>query len=521
MARHQLHRPAAAPEAFAASSALKSELSKYASRNSHVSSLICAFGKFIRDARNPLSPIIFMDSLLQFSSALITCTPFTSCQSIFDIGYCRSTNTVSRMRAIKSGGFFSALTVAMSLAFMEFSALTAASIAGCAFFKSDSASSLTAAISSAFAVTPSTMTFTFAFSFSAIAVFALISFSKAAASACAVARSLFFVVKSTCMVLTSFLASKSFRRPLLIFVASVCVSLSFLVYKLRYPSMNERYDFGVTYTFRLNFSKYSLHALVTATCTLPMCSWSLNLSSSEHAMGKSPMNLVLTAMSASWGHGRNQSMVHPFINPGKFRARVAKASPTGEKHKHVCRLSLTLDRKSAYRLSHVSIISGNSFFATGRMSLTIMSSSSLGKSPATSPVIRIWLMNSKKLSSFTSASVKMKHTFWPFNPATLYRLFKSSNNAAWLYCLLIVIWNVNAPDTYAANLVRDCLPEPPTPTNKALPRSIASSRAMRIMCFSASSKSTKSSFSAFEVSLNIFILASATCLIDGRDTVDS
>ena len=64
-------------------------------------------------------------------------------------------------------------------------------------------------------------------------------------------------------------------------------------------------------------------------------------------MWKSPMNFVDTAINASWGHGRNQSMVHPLINPGKFRARVAKVSPTGEKHKHVCKLSRTLDKNSA------------------------------------------------------------------------------------------------------------------------------------------------------------------------------
>ena len=221
MARHQLHKPAAAPDAFAANSALKSDESKYASRNSHVSSLICSFGKFISDARNELSPIIFIDSLLQFSIALITCWPFTSCQSILDMGYWRRTKTASKIRAIKSGGFFNALTVAMSEALIEFSAATAASIAGCAFFRSSSASCFTAAISSAFAVTPSTITFTFAFSFSAIAVFAEISFSNKAASVCAFAKSLFFSVRSTCINLTSFLASNSFRNPLLIFSAKI------------------------------------------------------------------------------------------------------------------------------------------------------------------------------------------------------------------------------------------------------------------------------------------------------------
>ena len=235
-------------------------------------------------------------------------------------------------------------------------------------------------------------------------------------------------------------------------------------------------------------------------------------------MAKSPMNLVETAMSASCGHGRNQSMVHPLMSPGKFRARVAKVSPTGEKHRQVCRLSRTRLRNIAYRLSQVSIMSGFSFFATGRMSLTSMSSSSLGNKPATSPVIRIWLMNSRNDSSFTSASVKMKHTFCPLRPATLYRLLRSSKSAAWLYCLMMVIWNVNAPEMYAARRVKDCFPEPPTPTSNAQPRSMASRRAMRIMCFSASSKSTRSSFKDLDVSLNIAWRFIATSVKDSSET---
>ena len=250
---------------------------------------------------------------------------------------------------------------------------------------------------------------------------------------------------------------------------------------------------GVTYTFRRNLSKYSRHALVTATCTPPMCSWSLPLTSSSHAIWKSPMNLVETAMSASCGHGRNQSMVHPLMSPGKSRARRENLSPTGEKHRHRCRLSRTRDRKKLHRLSYESTDPGGAcFLNAGRQSFTSASCSSLGNSPATSPVMSSWLRYSKNASSFTSASVKMNATFWPFRPAILYSPFRSSNRFAWLYVLVIWIWNGNAPAMYAASRVKDCFPEPPTPMSSAEPAGCAMTREMRASAISTSRSSRAS-----------------------------
>mmetsp|Transcript_5849 Transcript_5849/g.17924 ORF Transcript_5849/g.17924 Transcript_5849/m.17924 type:complete len:207 (+) Transcript_5849:4549-5169(+) len=206
--------------------------------------------------------------------------------------------------------------------------------------------------------------------------------------------------------------------------------------------MNDKYDFGVTYTLRRNFSKYSLHAAVTYTCTWPIASLSASLAWSEHAILNSSMNLDETDVSASSGHGRNQSIVQPLIRPGNCCARRLNLSPTGEKQSTMCRLLRTRCRKKPYRFSHVSGVPGSCCFMIGRMSLTIMSSSSLGSRPATSPVMRIWLMYSRKPSSLTSASVKMKHTGWPLKPAILYSVLMSSNRLVTLYVLVMVIWNV-------------------------------------------------------------------------------
>ena len=61
----------------------------------------------------------------------------------------RRSRTQSKMRLTTSGGFFSALSLEMSLGVMLLSAASAASSAGCAPARSRSASSLTAAISCA------------------------------------------------------------------------------------------------------------------------------------------------------------------------------------------------------------------------------------------------------------------------------------------------------------------------------------------------------------------------------------
>ena len=252
-----------------------------------------------------------------------------------------------------------------------------------------------------------------------------------------------------------------------------------------------------------------------------MCVWSSSFALSSHAISKSPMNFVDTATSASCGQGRNQSIVQPLMRPGKFLARVENLSPTGEKHRHKCRLSRTRPMKKFHKLSCVSSSSGAAFFITGLKSFTSASTSSFGNKPATSPVIRSWLMYSKNDSSFTSASVKINATLFPLSPAFTYNALMSSNKFVWLYVFVIWIWNGNAPAMYAASRVSDCFPLPQTPMRSALPRSMHSSREMRIMCFNASSNKTSSSFMDLLVSLNIACFFIATSVRCARFGVDS
>ena len=96
---------------------------------------------------------------------------------------------------------------------------------------------------------------------------------------------------------------------------------------------------------------------------------------------RSPRSTNAPDVSASSGQGRNQSIVHPLIRPGNCCARVLNLLPTGLKHSMTCRLSLTRFRKKEYKLSQVSATPGWAAFMIGRMSLIIMSSSSLGINP--------------------------------------------------------------------------------------------------------------------------------------------
>lgn len=82
------------------------------------------------------------------------------------------------------------------------------------------------------------------------------------------------------------------------------------------------------------------------------------------------------AIRASLGQRLNQSMVHPEMRAGNFKARLRNLSPTGEKHRTTWRFCLTLLIKYSCRFSFVGGRRGNSRFMTGMRSLIISSISS-------------------------------------------------------------------------------------------------------------------------------------------------
>ena len=57
-------------------------------------------------------------------------------------------------------------------------------------------------------------------------------------------------------------------------------------------------------------------------------------------------NLFLaTSCKAYFGHGKNQSIIVQLTKAGNCLALLLRASPTGEKHKDICNLALTLSIK--------------------------------------------------------------------------------------------------------------------------------------------------------------------------------
>mmetsp|Transcript_18622 Transcript_18622/g.53031 ORF Transcript_18622/g.53031 Transcript_18622/m.53031 type:complete len:231 (+) Transcript_18622:18289-18981(+) len=220
-----------------------------------------------------------------------------------------------------------------------------------------------------------------------------------------------------------------------------------------------------------------------------MCSIKLLFTVSEHMMGMSPTKPSLTALNASLGQPRNQSIAHPVMSPGNFRARSANFALTGEKQRTTCKFLRTVSKKNFTRLSGVS--TGTDLGAYCWMSDAMIWSSSFGKRPGISPVMSRLLSNSKKFSSLICESVKMNVAFFRCCPAVLYIILRSSRNVARLYCFVSTIWKGTEPAMYEAKWVRDCLPEPPTPTSIMLPRGMPSTLEILTRCNSASSKITK------------------------------
>ena len=68
----------------------------------------------------------------------------------------------------------------------------------------------------------------------------------------------------------------------------------------------------------------------------------------------SPTKPSDTALRASFGQPRNQSIAQPVINPGNFLARSANFALTGEKHRTTCKFLRTVSKKNFTRDSGVS-----------------------------------------------------------------------------------------------------------------------------------------------------------------------
>ena len=138
----------------------------------------------------------------------------------------------------------------------------------------------------------------------------------------------------------------------------------------------------------------------------------------------SARNLRETEMSASSGHGWNQSMTTQLTSAGKRRVRTLIGSPMGLMHMITCKLSRTELMKQSQQLSRVS---GRPLRLTiGRTLLMMSSMSSAGKRPGMLPDESKSFMNTRKRSSAICWSVKMNEMPSPFTPAFLYMICRSA-----------------------------------------------------------------------------------------------
>ena len=151
--------------------------------------------------------------------------------------------------------------------------------------------------------------------------------------------------------------------------------------------------------------------------------WMLLRDSSE-PRSTSARNFFDTELSASSGHGWNQSMTTQLTSAGKRRVRTLIGSPMGLKHRITCRLSRTVLMNASQQLSRVS--GRPARLTTGRMLLMMSSMSSAGKRPGMLPDESKSFMNTRKRSSAICWSVKMNEMPSPFTPAFLYMICRSA-----------------------------------------------------------------------------------------------
>jgi len=198
---------------------------------------------------------------------------------------------------------------------------------------------------------------------------------------------------------------------------------------------------------------------------------------------------LATKRRASSGHLENQSRVKQLISEGNWRHLTLKVSPTGDIHKQICRFSRTLLVKSAWILSTVSTIFF--YWQIGLTPLLIASTSSgiirFGIVPVLSKLFRF----SMKASLIIWVSVSTNEIPWPSIPEVFICSFKISRKESVLKPLVIsrVLYSIYRMKVH--NLIKLCLPEPPTPISMMCPLGCFKTRAIRRTCSMASSKRTK------------------------------
>mmetsp|Transcript_146757 Transcript_146757/g.471077 ORF Transcript_146757/g.471077 Transcript_146757/m.471077 type:complete len:203 (-) Transcript_146757:7572-8180(-) len=134
-------------------------------------------------------------------------------------------------------------------------------------------------------------------------------------------------------------------------------------------------------------------------------------------------NFRPTLYNASIGQGWNQSMTVQFTKAGNFLARLRMASPTGLKHKDMCKFLRIRPMKYIHKFSGVSWMPAP--LQPLRTPLRMASFSSLAYRSAMSPEAKRSLMKTRNFSLVIWPSVKRNSTPSSFTPALLYMACRS------------------------------------------------------------------------------------------------
>mmetsp|Transcript_6072 Transcript_6072/g.20251 ORF Transcript_6072/g.20251 Transcript_6072/m.20251 type:complete len:234 (-) Transcript_6072:2748-3449(-) len=210
---------------------------------------------------------------------------------------------------------------------------------------------------------------------------------------------------------------------------------------------------------------------------------------SLNVFATSMRNVFATESSASRGHSLNQSIVQQFTKLGNIRRRFRKLSLTGDMAKTQCSFART--RVMKYELTAFLVVGRPRPCIRGRNTEPICSVSSLFNKLGTSPEFKMLFTSSRKFSCTICVSANRKTTSLPSHPAISSTLRKSSRHSVRPYPLATSIWNSSNSSSAAASLVRDCLPDPPTPRSNAFPRGNEITRHTRDTCSIASRNITR------------------------------
>ena len=339
-----------------------------------------------------------------------------------------STHTAANTSSTPLGGVAIVLQLPRSFLSSVSSDFIAASIAGSASARSAIASSFFFCTSFWSAATLAASTFAFSVSpattsRSALTRVAIASETSRFSSALSI-----MILRSCSSDETASAAERSLSMPFCSRAVATLFSSFFSPSSLTYSLSSSRYVFGVVETYRPSSAKKRVASCETVTNDMGMNFSMPSLSSVFSPKSRLARNFLPTVVSASSGHGWNQSITVALTSAGNLVARVRKSTPTGEKHRQTCRFARTCEMKY---LKHDWLSCGTpAALAFDATAFASPSCSSLEYRSGMYALASRSLRYTRKRSFVIWLSVKRKSTPSCLTPALLYMFCRSPLKSA-------------------------------------------------------------------------------------------